>query len=948
MLGGDTEMSNEAPEQTLQLADPAVLTAFNTLAGVPFLCSRITLAASIPDKKRKKAGKKARIPDGEQLLILADDTLLGDGGGGIFVTDKAIYMKGLGEKPKRIGFDDVRALKLVQDPSIPGSGVAIEVNDDRFAFTTGTFAYHDVTSLGQFVRDVRPGITVEEDVRSQEAQPIRIPSHTVSEAFGELRNAPRFEKHFHLAPQIPEKKEKKARKRAKIPNVEVFLVLIDTTLRGDGADGLFITDRAVYIKEMWTSVKRIGFDELETVELNQKGSRVELIFNEEKTELGVYELGIEGIRPFVDFLKRVSKLREKVVFQDQALESAVRLAIGKPSGDIVETDLDELASLDAENLGIAALGGIEYCPALTELRLGRNRIADISALAYLPRLAVLTLGENRLSGISALSQLKAMTHLDLSGNRLSDVSALATLSALSWLDLSSNRIADISPLSNLGNLTWIDLSSNRINDISPLANLKKLTWANLSGNLVSNLSPLSDLANLKTLSVIDNEIRDVTPLLKNKGLRGGGMVQLSGNPLSDTSENVHLAQLRDRGVRVHGREGPTGLVSPVPPEAAEIKHEAELETAAPRTSQPPARAVPATDFPPELNDLYEEPSLIGVGGFAQVYRAKRRQDGTEVAVKVPSQLDARTGKSFLIEITSWQHLKHRNILELYDFNILPIPYLQLELCPRSLSDLDPPINVEQASSIVFHVAEGLKYAHSKQVVHRDLKPQNILLQADVPKIADWGLSKVMTESRVSQGHAFSPLWAAPEQLAPEKFGRPDNRTDIYQLGVVFYELVTGELPSSGDNFTEVMGKIIGWDPVPPSVLIADSAPLDRIILRCLRKEMGDRYQRIEELQKDLADYLRIEYTDSLARSQGNMQRSGYYCAELCLVHLMRGDLKEALKYAGDLTHYTSSEAKQSLTDLVGEIEFRLRESTDVSDEMLERAATILHRAKMGW
>ncbi len=127
---------------------------------------------------------------------------------------------------------------------------------------------------------------------------------------------------------------------------------------------------------------------------------------------------------------------------------------------------------------------------------------------------------------------------------------------------------------------------------------------------------------------------------------------------------------------------------------------------------------------------------------------------------------------------------------------------------------------------------------------RDLKPHNIMLKDCIPKISDWGLSKVMTESRSSTTISFTPFYAAPEQIKGEK---KDTRTDIWQLGVIFYELVTGELPFVGDNFVEMGIAIVSKQPLPPSEINPEVKELDPIIMKCLEKDKSKRYQSVEEL-----------------------------------------------------------------------------------------------------
>lgn len=265
----------------------------------------------------------------------------------------------------------------------------------------------------------------------------------------------------------------------------------------------------------------------------------------------------------------------------------------------------------------------------------------------------------------------------------------------------------------------------------------------------------------------------------------------------------------------------------------------------------------AQPFPNELKHLYDNAEFIGSGGFARVFKA-RRKDGRVVAVKIPLSLDEATGKSFLREITSWQRLSHKNIVSLFDANILPIPYLEQEYCDGgSLESLKKPLEISKACEIVFDIAEGLKYAHKQGIVHRDLKPQNILLTKDeVPKITDWGMSRVIAESRSSTEDGYTPAYASPEQVSPKKFGKTDERTDIYQLGVIFYNLLTNELPFKGDNLAAIALAIAMEKPVAPSELNPESREVEHVVLRCLSKNKEERYQSVEKLQKELSKFIK--------------------------------------------------------------------------------------------
>jgi serine/threonine protein kinase len=168
------------------------------------------------------------------------------------------------------------------------------------------------------------------------------------------------------------------------------------------------------------------------------------------------------------------------------------------------------------------------------------------------------------------------------------------------------------------------------------------------------------------------------------------------------------------------------------------------------------------------------------------------------------------------------------------------------------------MDVYQAGRIVFDVSEGVELAHGQAIFHRDLKPQNIMLKGQIPKVSDWGLSKVMAERKDSAAHVVSPLYAAPEQISARTFGQPDHRTDIYQLGIVFYELVTAKTPFTGDNVVDLMAQIVGDEPISTASIMPATSAVEPIIMKCLRKRMDERYQSIGELQADLTRFLELK------------------------------------------------------------------------------------------
>jgi parallel beta-helix repeat protein len=303
---------------------------------------------------------------------------------------------------------------------------------------------------------------------------------------------------------------------------------------------------------------------------------------------------------------------------------------------------------------------------------------------------------------------------------------------------------------------------------------------------------------------------------------------------------------------------PRKKISGTSPQISSAATIPEAGTAVPGTSRTYTSVAEQMNFfPNELESKYTEIKYIGRGGIAWVFSARRKSDALMVAVKIPISFDEMTGKSFLNEIAAWETLRHPNIVKVTAVNILPVPFVEMEYVPDALEAIEKPIPVWKAVHLIRGIADGLKYAHEQGFVHRDIKPHNILLDKDfVPKITDWGMSKVLAnEVKKSSIAGFSLSYAAPEQVSPSEFGRTDERTDIYQLGVVFYELVTGSVPFGGESIVEVGNAILREQPIPPSEFNSDAAIVEKIILKCLEKDPVKRYQSSAELLDALHGYL---------------------------------------------------------------------------------------------
>lgn len=245
-----------------------------------------------------------------------------------------------------------------------------------------------------------------------------------------------------------------------------------------------------------------------------------------------------------------------VTFLDPNLEAAIREAIGKPAGNIYESDLETLTALDApgqleSQTNIQDLSGLQYCSNLIDLNLELNiHISDLSPLSDLTNLTRLDLWHNQISDISPLDSLTNLTYLELGDNEISDISPLGNLTNLEYLYLYSNQIADITSVANLTNLTSLSLQYNQLDDISPLAKVTNLIALDLWNNQIADISPLANLTRLAHLYLPRNQISDISPLVDNEGISAGDELYLSGNPLSSDSVDIYIPQLQARGVTV--------------------------------------------------------------------------------------------------------------------------------------------------------------------------------------------------------------------------------------------------------------------------------------------------------------------------------------------------------------------------------------------------------------
>ncbi len=241
----------------------------------------------------------------------------------------------------------------------------------------------------------------------------------------------------------------------------------------------------------------------------------------------------------------------EVHLPDPNLRAAIEKALDKAPGDTISTlDMENLTRLEASEVGIMNLTGLEAATNLTKLYLHRNSISDISPVSGLTRLTELFIWDNNISDISPVSGLIRLTKLGLGSNPITDISAVSGLINLTELYLGNSSITDISAVSGLTRLTVLHLWRNSITDISAVSGLTNLTELYLENNSITDISAVSGLTNLTELSIWGNSISDISPLVTNTGLGSGDEIRLQRNPLSYLSIHTHIPTLQSRGVTV--------------------------------------------------------------------------------------------------------------------------------------------------------------------------------------------------------------------------------------------------------------------------------------------------------------------------------------------------------------------------------------------------------------
>jgi serine/threonine protein kinase len=266
---------------------------------------------------------------------------------------------------------------------------------------------------------------------------------------------------------------------------------------------------------------------------------------------------------------------------------------------------------------------------------------------------------------------------------------------------------------------------------------------------------------------------------------------------------------------------------------------------------------------------------LGEGGMGSVYLAEHPHIGKKVALKVLHAEFASNQEvvsRFFNEAKAVNDIQHPNIVDIIDYGVLQMSagdalvYFIMEFLPGiTLTELirrEAPLAPERALTIALQVADALSASHKSHIVHRDLKPDNIILiqrgrEHDFVKLLDFGIAKLTGDQPGSRRTRTGIVMGTPAYMSPEQCegrGSVDHRTDIYALGIVLYEMITGKVPFTGDGYGEILVQHLTQMPAPPSTIRGLIPPhVEAVVMKALHKRPDDRYPTMDEFMRALAD-----------------------------------------------------------------------------------------------
>jgi serine/threonine-protein kinase len=488
-----------------------------------------------------------------------------------------------------------------------------------------------------------------------------------------------------------------------------------------------------------------------------------------------------------------------------------------------------------------------------------------------------------------------------------------------------------------------------------------------SGRDLPSVDPFLSRVSLADRSELQQELNEIHQAYSQRFLQGvwmGATIDQKANtPCPESNATVDSTE-RDSGIHD---------AASVPDSGATMEHVSSASVSGGGTLNGPG--LPNAAFPVEEREQasgkikfahvpgYEIVGELGRGGMGVVYKARQVGLNRWVALKMvlaAAHASQHQLNRFLTEAKAVADLQHPNIVQIYENGSHDgLPFFSLEFVGGGSLDAkvhrkaQPP---REAAHMVETLAQAMQYAHERGVIHRDLKPANILLTTDgIPKITDFGLAKRLAED--SGQTKSGTLMGTPNYMAPEQ-ARGEIQlvgplSDVYTLGAILYELLTGRPPFQGPTVLETVKQVTNDEPVPPSRL-QPQVPhdLETICLKCLQKDMGKRYESARALAEDLRRFLSDE--PILARPVSNWERLGRWCRRnprvavlvgtvaLLLIVVAGGSLAFAYRLSEEKKR---TEEQSELATRIAGLEKDARDEADQNAKLAERRAEEARKAQ---
>ena len=355
-----------------------------------------------------------------------------------------------------------------------------------------------------------------------------------------------------------------------------------------------------------------------------------------------------------------------------------------------------------------------------------------------------------------------------------------------------------------------------------------------------------------------------------------------------------------------------------------------------------------------IGDRYEILEKIGTGGMSDVYKAKDHKLNRFVAVKVLKQEfseNANFVSKFRVEAQAAAGLMHPNIVNVYDVGEEGgIHYIVMELVEgitlKKYIEKKARLSVKEAISIAIQVSMGIESAHSNHIIHRDIKPQNIIISKEGKvKVTDFGIAKAATSNTITSNVMGSVHYTSPEQA---RGGYSDEKSDIYSLGITMFEMLTGRVPFNGETTVAIAIKHIQEELPSPREYIAEiPISVEQIVYKCCQKSPDRRYQSMSELIVDLKqslmnpdeDFVKVVDPDEEASTRMITDRD---MAQIRKQTDRRDSMDEAMRLNKKSEHsYRQYEEEEEEEDEEGEEYYEEDEDDDDYDPKMERITTVL-------